>query len=95
MSQLTDSEIVEVTGCPLPCSFYEYKLVGSPQTLGGYNFGFRLKYARNNGREVREALLYEFESFVSEFGGASGLFLGIPKYAHIVRIRDLKNFIIF
>ena len=71
-----DFEVVEATDCPLPCSYHEYKLVGKPQKVGGSGFGFILKYARTFGREERQSLLYDFQSFVSEFGGALGLFLG-------------------
>ena len=40
-------------------------------------FGLQLKFATTEGREEREILLYGFVSFVSEFGGALGLFLGL------------------
>ena len=74
LTEKKDFEVVKTTGCPFPC--YKYKLVGKPQKVGGSGFGFILKYARTFGREERQSLLYDFQSFVSEFGGALGLFLG-------------------
>ena len=43
-------------------------------------FGLQLKFATTEGREEREILLYGFVSFVSEFGGSLGLYLGFSFY---------------
>ena len=39
-------------------------------------FGLQLSFGKTEAFEEKEALVYEFESFVSEGGGALGLFLG-------------------
>ena len=50
--------------------------MGAPEEMEVPKFGFQLKFAKTEIILEKETLLYEFESFVSEFGGALGLFLG-------------------
>ena len=61
------SEIVEHTGCLAPCHYTEYKLAKDP---------YRSSAASTDILSRTEEKIYPFESFVAEFGGALGLFLG-------------------
>ena len=72
---VVEAQLVTMTGCSLPCSYSEYRLVGTPKELDD-TFGFQLSFAKTEAVEEKEALVYEFVSFVSEGGGALGLFLG-------------------
>ena len=77
------STIVTATGCNIPCSFKQYKLVSGESR----NFdlkalpkdylavGFLAVSERTQVEE--EILLYPFTSLLAEFGGALGLFLGV------------------
>ena len=77
LADLVEAALINRTGCSLPCSYTEYKMVGNPKSLGDtFGFGFTVSYAKTEVIEEKEVLLYEFISFVSEFGGALGLFLG-------------------
>ena len=76
------SQIVKLTGCKRPCSYKEYKFVNT-------NFK-ELKYIDYPKDQVvfclwavsqytqieEEVLVYPFQSFLAEFGGSLGLFLG-------------------
>ena len=73
---MVESQLIKMTGCLLPCSYSEYKLVGKPTVVDHDTFGLQLSFGKTEAFEEREALVYEFESFVSEGGGALGLFLG-------------------
>jgi hypothetical protein len=68
--------VVKNTGCLKPCSYTEYKL-GAEST--NYHWKTHRLNVRLSSPEVlkrTEQLLYPMESFISEFGGALGLFLG-------------------
>ena len=77
-------EITANTVCLPPCSYMKYKVL-STQTMNP-QFGFELQYAARDLTVVKEVgphyktnpqeLLYPFTSFLAEFGGALGLFLG-------------------
>ena len=73
---VVEAQLIKWTGCSLPCSYSEFKLVGNPKVVDNNVFGFQLSFAKTEALEEREALVYEFVSFVSEGGGALGLFLG-------------------
>ena len=52
-------------------------MVGSPvKTSPDSVNGFLLGFAKSEYFEEKEVFLYDLTSFVSEFGGALGLFLG-------------------
>ena len=76
LSDVVESELIKMTGCSLPCSYSEYRLVGNPSMVDDTIFGVQLSFAKTEASEEREALVFEFISFVSEGGGALGLFLG-------------------
>ena len=69
----------EEVGCRKPCYYNEFKFVfGSPkvavQPSAKNMVGF---WAASRKTQIEEeVLLYPFTSFIAEFGGALGLFLG-------------------
>ena len=66
--------IVKITGCLPPCSYTEYKLKSVYRK--GNVPALVLRLTESNIRKRMEKFVYPLESFVSEFGGAMGLFLG-------------------
>ena len=64
------------TGCRVPCTYIEFKEVGHPENIHATGYGLVLKFAKTEIVEDKEAYVYGFVSFVSEFGGSLGLFLG-------------------
>ena len=81
LSLVVEAELIQMTGCSMPCKYSEYKLVGSPKMLISETFGFQLSFAKTEAVVEREALVYEFVSFVCECGGALGLFLGFSFFS--------------
>ena len=69
-------EIEEITECKKPCTYNEFRFVyNSPEITPSLpNCGFSVASRKTQIEE--EVLLYPFTSFVAEFGGALGLFLG-------------------
>ena len=72
---IVQNDLINITGCSLPCRYREFKVVGNPVESDTF-FGFSLIFAKTEEVEEKEALVYEFMSFVSEFGGSLGLFVG-------------------
>ena len=67
--------IVQYTACLPPCSYTEYKLAAEPNEFKpGHSLHLQLESSKVLKRT--EEIIYSMESFVSEFGGALGLFLG-------------------
>ena len=75
-SNLEQSAFVRTTGCQLPCRYREYAQVDEP--LGGFKptLGLDIMFASANVVLDSEDYVYPFISFVAEFGGSLGLFLG-------------------
>ena len=74
------ADYVDKCSCPLPCRYKEYQIIGEP--IDGKPNQLQLAFVFANW-EVTEAVeehIYSFESFVSEFGGSLGLFLGFSFY---------------
>ena len=74
--QLEKKKLASKTGCLLPCRYKEYQIVsileqGSPPSR-------ILNLVRSTSSVIvkTDHLLYPFSSFLAEFGGALGLFLG-------------------
>ena len=65
-----------MSGCIHPCIYIEFKLVGNPEVASNGAVGFHIKFAKTEGVEEKEALVYDLISFVAESGGALGLFRG-------------------
>jgi hypothetical protein len=57
-------------------------MVGNPvKTAPESVNGFQLGFAKSEYFEEKEVYLYDLTSFVSEFGGALGLFLGLSFFS--------------
>ena len=64
------------TGCRPPCTYTEFKQVGHSKNVHPTGYGLMLRFAKTEMMEDKEVYVYGFVSFVSEFGGSLGLFLG-------------------
>ena len=76
------SKITKLTGCNRPCSYKQYKFVNKFEDWTRENFpgsplSMSLWAVSEYTQIVEEVLVYPFESFMAEFGGALGLFLGV------------------
>ena len=78
IAMLSVSKITKLTGCWKPCQYSKYeifrKIDSNVDTKGERSI--ELILATSHAVEQSEVLLYPAVSFVSEFGGALGLFLG-------------------
>ena len=77
------------TGCSFPCRYVEYQLVGEPRPLNLDRQGMSLMLTNTRITEKRETILYPFESFLAEFGGALGLFLGFSFFGFFGFLKNL------
>ena len=68
--------VVKNTWCLIPCSYTEYKLGTEPTKYYLKTQRLRVRFSSPDVLKRTEQLLYTMESFISEFGGALGLFLG-------------------
>ena len=67
----------EEVGCRKPCSYNEFKFVfESPEVEPSLKNMVAFWAASRKTQIEEEVLLYPFTSFIAEFGGALGLFLG-------------------
>ena len=71
----SEEELKDLTGCLLPCTYTHYSLLDS-YLIVGIDSAFAIHYALTDLITEQEVLLFPFDSLVSEFGGALGLFLG-------------------
>ena len=72
-------EMAEEVGCRKPCSYNEFKFVfGSPEVNVRPSVKNMVAFWAASRKTLieEEVLLYPFTSFIAEFGGALGLFLG-------------------
>ena len=77
-NELEQTNLVNYTNCPLPCSYKHYKLVETPfnEKLGGTDCTLNIMFASRIVVVEKEEKTYPFQSFVAECGGCLGLFLG-------------------
>ena len=69
--------LTNITGCHLPCHYNHYSIVGTPRRYEVKGSLYMvISYPTTDMTTSQEVLLYPFDSLVSEFGGALGLFLG-------------------
>ena len=76
LSGLEQRDIPSQTGCLLPCIYKEYQVVDEPLTMGMDSSSLNLVRATKTVLIITEVLVYPFSSFLAEFGGALGLFIG-------------------
>lgn len=77
MSNYEQSQLVNATSCPLPCHYREYRQLDRP--VKGFKpevSGLDMMFASASVVTETEELVYPMISFVAEFGGSLGLFLG-------------------
>ena len=74
--ELGQAEIVKHTGCQIPCHYTEYVLATDPVKQKGSKFQLKILLSSPDILSKTEEIIYDFQSFVAEFGGALGLFLG-------------------
>ena len=69
-------ELVNKSGCFPPCRYREYKIFSEDMEglMPGYGVGFM--FLSTDFALEEEDYVYPFISFVAEFGGALGMFLG-------------------
>ena len=75
-SNVSSMQAYELTGCNTPCTFTQYSLHYSFPLISSNVSEFFMSYALTDLITEKEVLLFPFDSLVSEFGGALGLFLG-------------------
>ena len=69
--------MLKTTGCNVPCIYKEYKIFNNEPLSGATEeFGIGIMFPKTEITLEEEAYVYPFVSFVAEFGGALGLFLG-------------------
>ena len=71
------TSLAEKTGCHPPCSYTEYQLANDPLVYEEVNPRLIILLSSSQVAKRSEEYIYPIESFVSEFGGALGLFLGL------------------
>ena len=78
MAQSVLQEIVEITSCPPPCSYTEYRFETPPNDFGRNNATMELILWLSTPYVLLETeqYLYPFKSLVADVGGTLGLFLG-------------------
>ena len=79
MATLQQEQLIQYSKCPLPCSYMEFEDVGEKIYFVSHEMNrirFRLKYASTKITLKKEEHVFPFSSFLAEFGGALGMFLG-------------------
>ena len=82
----SEEELKELTGCLLPCTYTHYSLSDSYVILSK-DSAFAIHYAVTDLLTEAEVPFFPFDSLVSEFGGALGLFLGFSFLGAVSMIR--------
>ena len=79
------------TGCVFPCTYMKYEKSQEPLIVSGEGqASFSISFSTNVVRVQEEQYVYPVDSFIAEFGGALGLFLGFS----FIMIWDVVQFII-
>ena len=81
LSLMDEGDIVELTKCEIPCNYVEYSLLKTKVMTfetekDKEKIALGIIYATKEATVKQETYLYPFESFIAEFGGALGMFLG-------------------
>ena len=69
--------LANYTDCHQPCSYTKYQLNGDPIKVEEITTKIVIMLSSSDVAKRTEEFIYPIESFVSEFGGALGLFLGV------------------
>ena len=86
-------DILEDVGCLKPCAYNEFKFVSSsPVEVPELPDAVILWPASKRTQIEEEVLLYPFTSFLAEFGGALGLFLG---FSFLTIWQEIKSCLVF
>ena len=79
LASVEQRDVLNHIHCHLPCKYREIMRVGTPMTQKFEDNGttiFSLSLVTTDIRVETEALVYNFGTLVSNFGGTLGLFLG-------------------
>ena len=76
IQNLDQMELTEYTECLLPCRYQEFRLVGNPFDGVGKQLGLMIIFGSGITNVAKEQEIYPISSFIAEFGGCLGLFLG-------------------
>ena len=68
--------MINTTGCQVPCRYREYKILNDLMKGLTEGFGIGMMFPSTEITLEEEDYMYPFVSFVAEFGGALGMFLG-------------------
>ena len=71
-----EDKVISFTGCPRPCSFTQYGLAAPAIEVNHDTMGLEMFLSRTKIEKRTEDLMLSKEAFVSQFGGALGLFIG-------------------
>ena len=76
IGKLEKKDVVTTSGCQAPCRFLEYKILNDLMKGLTVGFGIGMMFPSTEITLEEEEYVYPFVSFVAEFGGALGMFLG-------------------
>ena len=79
LASVEQRDVLNLINCQLPCKYREIMRVGTPMTQKYGDNGlvvFSLTLVTTDVKVETEALVYNFGTLVSNFGGTLGLFLG-------------------
>ena len=71
------TSVTNETKCLPPCSYAEYKLAGKVEKEKEKGIKkLNIKLSDSKVKSLKEQKLYDIVTFIAEFGGALGLFVG-------------------
>ena len=76
LGKLERKDVIEKTGCLIPCRYREYKILNDMMKGLTTGFGIGMMFPSTEIRLEEEEYIYPLLSFISELGGALGMFLG-------------------
>ena len=76
ISKMELKDVLQRTRCKVPCHYKEYKIFNKPMESMTEGFGIGMMFPSTEITLEEEVYVYPFISFMAEFGGALGMFLG-------------------
>ena len=76
IGKMERKDVISATGCQVPCRFREYKILNDLMKGVTSRFGIGMVFHSTEITLEEEDYVYPLVSFVAEFGGALGMFLG-------------------